>query len=274
VRRVTALLLCLSGSVAAEESAPGTYIAVGLGYMRAATTDTQITTFVTPSAGTLAFGIPESFESRGIDLSPHAITTPVIVLGHFVSDHVVVLAEVGIPPLVPIQGSGVAALPGPSGALFQLDLSDPAINPLGMQRLWSPVVGAQYRFGPVHRRFRPFLGAGATYTWFTRERVNPAFARALDERFGQPLAVSAAKPGPTSADVNVEPLWAWVVSCGGRYALDNQWGLTGSIAYAPLDVHSVLTLRAADGSTLARSRSHLEIEGAATAVSIDYRFGG
>ena len=55
--------------------------------------------------------------------------------------------------------------------------------------------------------------------------------------------------------------------------LSDRWGLTGTIAYAPLDVHSVLTLRAADGSTLARSQSHLEIDGAATAVSIDYRFG-
>lgn len=267
------LFFAIATSLHAQDRAGTTFLSAGFASMRAADSDTRITAFVTPSPGTLALGIPESFEMPGVEVIPQPAHTMAISVGHFFTDRWLVSLDVGIPPRIAVEGRGVAAPPGASGATFNLDVSDPALNPLGTQRQWSPAVTLQYRFGQPGTFFRPFAGAGVSYTWFTDAALNPAFAAALDERFGQPLANGAGKPGPTTSEIRIEPLWTWSLTTGAHFALGKRWGLGTAIVYSPFTVESELTMRAEDRSTLARSEIEVDVSGFIGTVTLDYRIG-
>lgn len=267
-----ALLLGAGGAGAAD--AGSAYLSVGYARMRAADADTRARAHVTRSPGTVALGIPDSFALPDIELRPDPADVLVFGVGYFVSEQLTVSINAGVPPKIRVRGRGVVAPPGAAGLLYQLDLADPQLNPLATPRQWSPVLAVQYRFRQPGHLVRPFVGAGATYTWFTDEGLNPAFAAALDERFGQPLANGAQKPGPTTSKLRIDSLWTGSAAAGAVFALAPRWSLTGSLAWAPLPVRSRLTMRAQDGSILARGDARVDVDGWVGTLTADYRFGG
>jgi len=248
-------------------------VQAGWAHLRPAGVASAFRTRVRESPATIAFGIPESFESPGVAATPQPAQTLSLSAAWIASPRWALRLDVGVPPEVSVRGSGVAAPPGAAGALFQLDLADPALNPLVMQRQWSPIASAQYRFRDGGARLRPFVAAGVTYTWFTAIRINDAFERALDERFGQPLANGAGKPGPTSTTLEIDPLWAPAFAGGAGLRLGGPWTLTAALGYTPFDVLGTLRIRAADGTLLSRTRARVAVDGVAAGLALGYVFG-
>jgi outer membrane protein len=263
----------LASLAAAPRAQAELELQTGWAYLRPAGVASTFRTRVRESPATVAFGIPASFESPQVGVTPQAASTLTLSAAWWVSPRWALRLDLGIPPEVAAEGSGIAAPPGPAGALFRLDLGDPAINPLATQRQWSPIVAAQYRFGGDGARLRPFLGAGVTYTWFTAIEIGDAFERALDARFGQPLAIGAGKPGPTSVSLDIDPLWAPAFAAGVGARLHGPWRLTAALGYTPFQVLGALELRAADGTVLSRTRARLELDGVAAGLALGYVFG-
>jgi outer membrane protein len=201
------LALVLGAPAAAAQSAGDTFVQSGPLWLEPVRTRTAYVRTVLDDSAAAGLLVPRSFGSPALRIEPAGARTLGLSFAHFFTDRLAVELDIGVPPRVEAMGSGRDAPPGLAGPAFAIDLGDPRINPLGSQRQWSPVLALQYRFAPA-RRWRPFVAAGATYTWFTHEELNPAFVRRLDERFGQALATAAARPGPTTAVAATPDAWA------------------------------------------------------------------
>jgi outer membrane protein len=264
------LALVLGAPAAAAQSAGDTFVQSGPLWLEPVRTRTAYVRTVLDDSAAAGLLVPRSFGSPALRIEPAGARTLGLSFAHFFTDRLAVELDIGVPPRVEAMGSGRDAPPGLAGPAFAIDLGDPRINPLGSQRQWSPVLALQYRFAPA-RRWRPFVAAGATYTWFTHEELNPAFVRRLDERFGQALATAAARPGPTTAVAATPDAWAPVAGAGVAVTAGRRWGLIAAVGYAPLTVLPVLEIRAADGARLSRTQARLETEALALTVGLSYR---
>jgi outer membrane protein len=99
----------------------------------------------------------------------------------------------GIPPKLTIVGAGAAQSAGT----------------VANARIWFPTVLALYTFTGVPV-IRPYVGVGATYTFFTRERASPAY--------------TAAVMG-SSSSLSMKASWGPYVRLGFEYPIDNHWSL-------------------------------------------------
>lgn len=232
---------------------------------------TTAVTEVVPSPGTLLLGIPERFEPQ-VGVRTRDAWTLGLGARYTANRRVYFALDLGVPPELEVLGSGVAAAPGPAGATFALDLADPAIQPLATPRQWSPAASVEYRARPAGAALRPFVSAGVTYTWFTGAAPGAAFERALDERFGQPLANGAGKPGPTRAQLEIDSLWAPVLGAGLHWSPRRRFTLTAGAAWIPLRVDATLTQRASDGSLLATTRTTSRTDGLVVALVAGWRW--
>lgn len=265
--RVLAAALLLASAPALAEF----QFAAGPAQARAFGVRTGIATRVTPSPGTALLGIPDRFSQHDAGARPRTENTLAISSAWYFAENWGLSLELGIPPVIEAQGYGTARAPGSNGAVFELDLADPAINPLASQRQWSPALALRHRFRDADARLRPFLALGVTRTWFTDVGLSPEFAAALDAEFGQPLATGAGKPGPTRSALALKSFWAPAVSGGLRWSLGSHWGLGAIAAWVPLRVESRLTMRASDGSRLSESRITTRADGVVAALLLDYR---
>ena len=215
--------------------------------------------------------LPAAFDSAGLAVRPEPADTLGLAVRHFFTDTLALELDVGLPPTIEARGSGVATPPGLAGATTSIDLGDPALNPLGEQRQWTPVLALQYRFRPG-AELRPFVLAGVSYTWFSHTRVNPAFERRLDQRFGQYLATNAGKPGPTRAEADTEPLWLPVAGAGAEWLPGGRWSLGATVGYARPTLRPSLAIVASDGTVLSRTQAEVQVDSVVVALGIGYRF--
>ncbi|MDQ0143620.1 OmpW/AlkL family protein [Cupriavidus necator] len=218
-------------------------------------------------------GLPSSFTAPGSSLSSSNANTLGLTFSHFVTDHIAVTAVGGIPPEFKLYGHGELIPPGPAGALGRQSLGDPALNPIITKaRQWSPAAMVQYHFLDPGTRFRPFLGLGVSYNFFTNIEVNPAFASSVNNNLGAILAAGAGIPGPTSVSADASSSWAPVFNVGGTYNFDEHWGLTAAVTYIPLKSTSTMTIKAADGTVLSTSKTKLEPNPLVFFLAASYKF--
>ncbi len=229
-------------------------------------------TELTPTALGELLGIGPEFESPGTAASVDRSDTLALTLTYFVTDHLAIKAESGIPARFDLRGEGLVRPTGPAGALIGVDLGAPANNPLARARQWSPALLLQYYFFEPQLRLRPFVGVGATYTWFTDIELNPSFRDEVQRNFGAPLALAAGAPGPTHAEAESSPSWAPIFNAGLAYALDERWGVLASVSHVPLKTTSTIVLSAADGTRLARSETTIDLDPIVTSLLLSYRF--
>ncbi len=265
-------MLLFITTCAPAQQAGDTVVLVGWIRVTAMHEEQSLHTDLRPSLIGSALGISESFDSPDVTASVHTVDAVGISFARFLTDHWSVALNVGIPPIVAVSGDGVVQPTGPAGPLFAVDLGDPAFNPLGKARQWSPALAVQYHFFSPHARVRPFVGAGFTYTWFTDERLKPAFEDELNNRVGSQLAVAAGKPGPTSVSVHTSSTWAPAVVAGVPVALSEHWGLTLSAGYIPITATTRVSIYADDGTQLAISRPRIDVDAPVTGLLLSYRF--
>jgi outer membrane protein len=237
---------------AAQGQAAGANV-ISLGWLHVMPQDssTPLTTYVSPQPINTPLRLPSSFTSSGTGLSTNNADTAGIVISHFFTDHIALTTVAGVPPAFQLSGRGKIVPPGPAAALGTVDLDAPSNEPIVKSvRQWSPAVLLHYYFGSATARFRPFVGVGVSYNWFSDIQLNPNFVTSTQNNLGEVLAAGANKPGQTSIEAKASSSWAPVFNVGGSYSLSKHWGVTAALTYIPLKSTSSIIVKAADGTVL------------------------
>lgn len=217
-------------------------------------------------------GVQSEFRSEGIDIDADTLNTFALVGQYFLTADWSVRLVVGYPPKGSIDGSGTVRATGPLGTVLRIDLSEPQFNPIGSARQWVPALMLAYHFRPSDAAWRPYLGAGLSYAFFSEVELNDTLEDETRRRFGVPLALSAGIPGPTRLTSEVESTLAPAVGAGVRWHLDETWSLSAGIDFIALETDAVVRLLASDGTELGRSRTRLRFDPVNITLLAGYRF--
>lgn len=168
---------------------------------------------------------------------------------YFITDHIAAEGVFGVPPKFNLYGTGTLS---PFGKL-------------GSAREWSPTLLLKYYFGSAQSRFRPYLGAGGSYVWFSDEKLNGAMgsgAFLYSNQYGSALT------GPTS--VKLSSSFAPVVNAGFTYNFTEHWSAAFSVSYMWLKSRATLETQSAVGTI--KSESKIKLDPVVTFLSIGYKF--
>jgi outer membrane protein len=274
MRRIVLAALIALFSMSAHAQHAGDNVAV-LGWFHVAPqqSSTPLTTTVAPVPINTPLRLPNSFTSAGTGLSTSSANTVGLVLTHFLTDHIAVSSVAGLPPTFKLYGHGTIKPPGPAGALGNQNLGDPNANPIVTSvRQWSPAMVFQYYFRDADAKFRPFVGIGVSYNWFSDIQLNPAFVTATQNDLGSVIAAGAGKPGTTQVSAKASSSWQPVFNAGAEYNLTAHLGLVASVTYIPLKTTSSVIVKAADGTELAVSKAELSADPLISFLAVSYRF--
>ncbi|KVS19147.1 OmpW/AlkL family protein [Burkholderia multivorans] len=272
--------LCAAAGAAAlaplaahAQSAGSNVVTLGWFHVMPQQSSTPMTTNVAPTPINTPLRLPPSFTSSGTGLHTSGADTVGLTVSHFLTDHIAVTSVAGVPPVFKVSGKGTINPPGPAGALGTQNIGIAAVNPIVKSvRQWSPAVLLQYYFGQATARFRPFLGLGVSYNWFSDLQLNSNFIKQTQDNLGAILAAGAGKPGTTSVEAKASSSWQPVFNAGVQYNMTEHFGLIASVTYIPLKTTSTVTIKAADGTVLAESKSELKADPIISYVGLTYKF--
>ncbi len=165
-------------------------------------------------------------------------------VGYFITDHIATEAEIGIPPKFNIQGKGTLSQFGTIGSAKQ----------------WSPALLFKYYFRDATASFRPYLGLGVTYVWFSDAKIsNTAFEQGVLH-------------GPTT--VSTDRSWAPVFNVGFNYAFTKHWFAGFSVSYIPVSVTAKLNTTASTpvGNLPVTSEAKIKLDPIVTFLKVGYAF--
>lgn len=264
--------ICVSGA-AYGQHAGDNVVTLGWFHIMPQDSSTPLTTHVSPQPIDTPLRLPNSFTSSGSGLSTNNADTAGLVISHFFTDHIALTTVAGVPPTFKMYGHGKVVPPGPSAALGTVNLDDPSNEPIVKSvRQWSPAVLLQYYFASATARFRPFVGVGVSYNWFSDIQLNPNFVTSTQNNLGAVLAAGANKPGTTKVEAKASSSWAPVFNIGGAYSFSKHWGVTASLTYIPLKTKSSVIVKAADGSVLGVTQGDLKADPLITYLAVSYKF--
>lgn len=264
-----------AAEVADSESAPARrgnhLLQVGVFHVDTLDSSDPLNTTLKPGAAAL-LGVQSEFESPGTAAQVSSSDTLALIYSYFLTDHLALKFEGGIPAKFKLYGEGVVRPTGPAGQLISVDLGDPANNPLARVTQWSPVVMVQYFFRDPQKQIRPYVGLGVTYTWFTDIKPDSDFEDALNNQFGRTLALANLSPGQTVVDAKAKSDIAPVFNMGVSAELSQHWSLSGSLSLSLLSTTATIAIDAANGDRLATSKTKLDLNPLVAALLLGYRF--
>ncbi|MCA1247325.1 OmpW family protein [Massilia sp. MS-15] len=159
--------LCKALGVAAALACASTASAQSAGQLTAKIGANQLTPKV-ESGDISAPALPGSKADVGKD------TQPVLIFAYGLTDNVSLEAALGTPYKHKIYGAGAIAGTGELGTVQAL----------------PPTLFVQYRFGAPNALFRPFVGIGATYAYFMKERGSAKMTAITNPGSGVPTTFS------------------------------------------------------------------------------------
>ncbi|KAB0635691.1 OmpW/AlkL family protein [Burkholderia latens] len=273
-------LLCAAAGAAAlaplaahAQSAGSNVVTLGWFHIMPQQSSTPMTTNVAPTPINTPLRLPPSFTSPGTGLHTSGADTVGLTVSHFLTDHIAVTSVAGVPPVFKVSGQGTIRPPGPAGALGTQNIGLASVNPIVKSvRQWSPAAILQYYFGAANAKFRPFLGLGVSYNWFSDLQLNTNFIKQTQDNLGAILAAGAGKPGTTSVEAKASSSWQPVFNAGLQYNMTEHFGLVASVTYIPLKTTSTVTIKAADGTVLSESKSDLKADPIISYVGMTYKF--
>jgi outer membrane protein len=199
------------------------------------------------SSDPLALSYPVSATVPGSGAEVGSADTVGLAFTHFYTDNFALTFDIGVPPKFNLDGTG--SLQG--------------LSHLGSARQWSPAVVAKWFFGRPDDRFRPFVGLGATYVWYSDVRLSQSLATRVTAPF------SGGTAGTASADLSSS--WAPVANLGVVYNIDKKWSLGLSVSYIWLDTDADITGKVGN-TVVSRSHTNLTLDPLVTFLSVGYRF--
>ena len=227
-------------------------MALGWFYIRPMDSATPLTTT------TSALGLG-TYQSPGTDVRVSNANTLSLTFTHFFNDNIAGTFVGGVPPKFDLYGSG--------------NLGLPQNNPVATVREWSPAIVAQYYFGTKESKFRPFVGGGVSYNFFTNLKLNPNFVNAL-QNLGQVLQLGMGQVPSGTAKVTAETSSSWtpVANVGVSYEFAKNWTAIGTVSYLPLKTTSTITIRSAQGQVLAVNKTDIKVDPLVFGLAIGYKF--
>ncbi|MCA1856835.1 outer membrane beta-barrel protein [Massilia oculi] len=159
--------LCKVLGVAAALACASTASAQSAGQLTAKIGANQLTPKV-ESGDISAPALPGSKADVGKD------TQPVLIFAYGLTDNISLEAALGTPYKHKIYGAGAIAGTGELGTVQAL----------------PPTLFVQYRFGAPNALFRPFVGIGATYAYFMKERGSAKMTAITNPGSGVPTTFS------------------------------------------------------------------------------------
>ncbi|RQS72246.1 OmpW family protein [Burkholderia sp. Bp8963] len=232
-----ALAFTLASSAAHAQSAGSFYVTTG--WFHLAPQDSSDPLFLYGVGGT---PINQSIPNTGAGISD--ADTLGLAFGYFITDHISTQLDMGIPPKFDITGKGRFESFGKLGSAYQ----------------WSPALLLRYNFNEANAKFRPYVGIGATYVWFTGAKLtNGTFENGV-------------LGGPTSATTSNQ--WAPVFNAGFTYNFTDHWFAGLSISYVPLSVTATFTTarQTPVGTLTETSKAKINLNPIVTYLNVGYRF--
>ncbi|AGW92411.1 MULTISPECIES: OmpW/AlkL family protein [Cupriavidus] len=161
---------------------------------------------------------------------------------HYFTDNISGEIVAGIPPKHDVKGTGNYAQYGKLGSVKQ----------------WSPALLVKYHFFDAKTKFRPYVGIGVNYTWFTDETIT-----------NQNFVNHEFLPG-ANMTASAKPSWNPVFNIGANYAIDDNWFVGLSVSYLPLSTRATFTTQA--GPVTIVSHTKIKIDPVVTFLNVGYRF--
>jgi len=192
---------------------------------------------------------PSSVVKNGTGAAVNNADTLGVAFTHFFTDNFAVTTDAGIPPKFTLSGTGLLQSAGD----------------LGTAKQWSPAVVAKWYFGEANSTFRPFVGAGVTYVWYSDAQLTPQFQQLLSASFTQNKYLGAA------STVELSKSWAPVFNVGASYKLTDSWSLGLSVAYIPLKTSADITTYL-PGGVIGKSTTTVTLNPIVTFLSVGYKF--
>lgn len=170
--------------------------------------------------------------------------TVILQFTHFFTDNIAVTADFGIPPKFKLDGEG--SLNG--------------LGRLGTAKQWSPALLAKYYFGDANSQFRPYVGAGAAYVWYSDVKLTNNLTGLL----------AGGDPGAsTSADLSSS--FVPVANVGLAYNFNKNWSANVSLSYVPLKTKVDLATHHSNGST-SHATTKVTLNPLVSVLTIGYKF--
>ncbi|MPV66836.1 OmpW/AlkL family protein [Burkholderia sp. BE17] len=235
-----AILLSLSAISTAHAQSAGQWT-INSGWMHLAPQDSSQPLTVS------ALGSSATVPGSGASVSD--ADTFALTASYFVTDHVAIEAQLGVPPKLGMSGTGTLS----------------ALGELGSARVWSPAILAKYHFGEPTARLRPYVGAGVAYVWFRSIELNNPLATG---QFLYSPTLGTSLEGPTSASLSKS--FAPVINAGLTYNIDSHWSVGVSASYVWLSTKATLTTRSP--LVTVSTTTKVKINPLVTFVSVGYRF--
>ncbi|RQR34380.1 OmpW family protein [Burkholderia sp. Bp9143] len=175
----------------------------------------------------------------------HASSTDTlgITTEYYITDNLGVAMLLGMPLKVNLIGDGTLQKYGV----------------LGTTRPMPPAVELRYHLFSAGSKFRPYVGLGANYTWFTQVRATNS--RFISDSFG---------PGG-SVRATLGASWNPVFEFGANYAMTKHWSVGASVNYMPVKTNLTLYGQTATGTQIV-SKSTLRLNPLSVFLNVAYTF--
>jgi outer membrane protein len=168
---------------------------------------------------------------------------------YFITSNWAVEGVIGIAPTFKLNGTGTLATAGE----------------LGQAKQWSPTLLAKYYFRDGEAAFRPYVGLGGTYVWYTDVNLTTGLQGAVSQLLHAPF-------GSTITTAKLDSTFAPVFNLGASYQFDKHWGMSFSVSYIQLKTTAKLTTTTITGLPAATSQASLKINPIVTYLNATYRF--
>ncbi|MGF6805525.1 outer membrane protein [Paraburkholderia sp. Clong3] len=175
----------------------------------------------------------------------HATSTNTvgITTEYYVTDNIGVAMLLGLPLTVNLVGDGTLEKYGN----------------LGSTRPMPPAIELRYHLFSAESKFRPFMGLGVNYTWFTQVRIT-----------NSQFVTDSVGPGG-SAHATLSSSWNPVFEIGASYAITKHWSVGTSVNYMPVKTHLTLDGHTATGTQIV-SKSTLRLDPLSVFLNVAYTF--
>jgi len=160
---------------------------------------------------------------------------PVLIFAYGLTDNISLEAALGTPYKHTIYGAGAIAGTGELGTVEAL----------------PPTLFAQYRFGAPTAVFRPFIGIGATYAYFMKERGSARMTAITNPGAGVPTTFS------------IDNKFTYTAQAGVAFNFNEKWFADVTVNKSRLrtDVHF------STGQT-----QHMKLDPVAVVLAVGYKF--
>jgi outer membrane protein len=175
-----------------------------------------------------------------------------LTVTHFWTDNLATTLDFGIPPRFHLSAQGAS-------------LAAAGVTDIGSAKQWSPAIVGKWFFGDANSKFRPFIGGGVTYVWYSGVQLSQAFQNAA--------ALTSGTGVNGAASAHLSSSWAPVANIGATYNFDKNWSASFSVSYIPLKTNADVTAQNPNPAIGTQtSRTTLTINPLVTLLSVGYTF--